>query len=203
MTHSQRARSAFNHANDSVQLLLAAFAIIGFGQPAISQQSSGTLSNVEMVPRGHREVTDVTYSDWKKLCFRPGGAKLVCRTSITGTFATGQMALRLDIIEHESHDAARLQVFAPVGMYLPNPVRVMVDQGGAYRAPYTWCLTNTCIAGTVADPKLLKEMTAGQMLRLEFLDSNLLSLTASLPLDRFMAVHEGPPAQIFEQDIDE
>ena len=41
------------------------------------------------------------------------------------------------------------------------------------------------------------------MLRLEFLDSNLLSLTTSLPLGRFAAVHKGAPAQTFEQDIDE
>jgi invasion protein IalB len=88
-------------------------------------------------------------------------------------------------------------------MYLPNAVKITVDQGGSYRAPYTWCLANACIAGTVADPDLLKEMTKGHTLRLEFLDSNLLTLTASVPLDRFTAVNADPPTQIFEQDIDE
>jgi invasion protein IalB len=52
-----------------------------------------------------------------------------------------------------------------------------VDQGTPYLVPYTWCLTNTCIAGTAADPKMIQEMGSGQTLRLEFVDANLLALT--------------------------
>jgi hypothetical protein len=55
----------------------------------------------------------------------------------------------------------------------------------------------------VADPNLVQEMSSGQMMRLEFVDSNLLSLTTSLPLGQFASIHKGPPAQTFEQDIDE
>jgi len=160
-------------------------------------------TGAEMAPRGQREVKDVTYGDWKKLCFKPAGAKMLCRTSITGTFPTGQMAVRLDIIEREGDDARRLQVFCPVGMYLPNQVKLAVDGGNPYRVPYTWCLTNACIAGIVVDPVLLEKIATGQMLRLEFTDSNLLSLTTSLPLGQFAIVHKSAPAQTFEQDIDE
>ena len=66
-----------------------------------------------------------------------------------------------------------------------------------------WCLTNACIAGTVADPNMVKEMASGQTLRLEFVDSSLLTLTTSLPLGLFASAHKGAPAQTFEQDIDE
>jgi invasion protein IalB len=69
--------------------------------------------------------------------------------------------------------------------------------------PYTWCLTNACIAGAVADPEMVKEMDSGQTLRLEFVDSSLLTLATSLPLGQFASVHKGAPAQTFEQDIDE
>jgi hypothetical protein len=50
---------------------------------------------------------------------------------------------------------------------------------------------------------MVKEMDSGQTLRLEFVDSNLLSLATSLPLGQFAAVHKAAPAQVFEQDIDE
>jgi invasion protein IalB len=186
--------------------LLAAVAGVASNQRAASQQNSTAApkpAGTEVAPRGQREVKDVTYGDWRKLCFKPGGAKMLCRTSITGTFATGQTAVRLDIIEREGDGATRLQVFSPVGMYLQNPVKLAVDQGKPYPVPYTWCLTNACIAGTVADPKMLQEMNSGQTLRLEFVDSNLLSLTTSLPLGRFASVHKGAPAQTFGQDIDE
>jgi len=67
---------------------------------------------------------------------------------------------------------------------------------------YTWCLANACIAGTVADPKMVKEMASGQTLRLEFGDSSLLTLTTSLSLAQFASAHKGGPAQTFEQDIE-
>ena len=69
--------------------------------------------------------------------------------------------------------------------------------------PYTWCLTNACIAGTAADPMMVKEMASGQTLRLEFVDSSRLTLTPSLSLGLFASAHKGAPAQTFEQDIDE
>ena len=152
---------------------------------------------------GNERSKDIAYGDWKKLCFKPGGAKMICRTSITGTFPTGQVAVRVDIVEREGDGNARLQVFSPVGMYLPKPVKLTIDQGEPHSVPYTWCLTNACIAGAVADPKMLKEMADGQTLRLEFVDSSLLTLMTSLPLGQFVSVHKGAPAQTFEQDIDE
>jgi invasion protein IalB len=185
-------------------LWLAAIASIAFSPAATSQNSpAAATTGSETNPRGQLEVKDVTYGEWKKLCFKPDVEKMLCRTSITGRFATGQMAIRLDIIEREGDAARRLQVFSPVGMYLQNPVKLTIDQNKPYRVPYTWCLTNACIAGAVADPVLIKEMNTGRTLRLEFVGSNLLSLTTSLKLDQFAIVYKGAPAQIFEQDIDE
>ena len=184
-------------------LLLVAIASFAFNQSVASQQNAVAPAGTDIAPRGEREVKDITYGDWKKLCFKPGGAKKLCRTSITGTFATGQLAVRVDIIEREGDGARRIQVFSPVGMYLQNPIKLTIDHGRPYRVPYTWCLTNACIAATVANPLLINEMYAGRMLRLEFVNSNLLSLTTSLPLREFAIVHKNAPAQTFEQDIDE
>jgi invasion protein IalB len=209
MTGSHRTETRSEHSYAKLAfaaILLAAVAGIASNQRAASQQNSTVApkpGGTEVAPRGQREVKDIVYGDWQKLCFKPGGAKMLCRTSITGTFSTGQTAVRLDIIEREGDGTARLQLFAPVGMYLPAGTRLTVDQGIPYQAPYTWCLTNACIAGHVADPKLLQEMNSGQTLRLEFVDSNLLSLTTSLPLGQFASVHKGAPAQTFEQNIDE
>jgi len=205
MTRAHRTEPRFNHATLSFRtLLLAAVASVALSQSAVSQQNSTTApAEKDIAPRGQRDVKDLTYGDWKKLCFKPGGAKMICRTSITGTFPTGQIAVRIDIVERDGDATARLQVFCPVGMYLPKPATLTIDQGKPYSVPYTWCLTNACIAGTAADPKLVQEMSSGQMMRLEFVDSNLLSLTTSLPLGQFASIHKGPPAQTFEQDIDE
>lgn len=197
--------------SNSAILTFAAFFLpavtsLASSQPAASQQSltpAPKPAGAEIAPRGQRDVKEVAYGDWRKLCFKPGGARTVCRTSITGRFATGQVAVRVDLVERAGDATARLQVFSPVGMYLQKPLKLTIDQHQPHSVPYTWCLTNACIAGAAADPKMVKEMTSGKTLRLEFVDSSLLTLTTSLPLGQFASVHEGAPVQTFEQDIDE
>ena len=153
--------------------------------------------------RGQRAAREIKYSDWRKFCFKVPGTNMVCRTSISGTFETGQSAVRIDLIEREGDKAARLQLFLPVGLYLQAGVKITIDQGAAYRIPYVWCLTNTCIAADLAEPRMIKEMETGQKLLLEVVDSSVLTVSTSLPLNQFATVRQGIPAQTFEQAIDE
>jgi invasion protein IalB len=184
-------------------LLVALLATGAAAEIASAEGKPQPAKAAEVSPRGQREANDITYGDWKKRCFKAGGAPLLCRTSITGSFATGQLAVRLDLIEREGDKRARLQLFVPVGMYLQHPAKLRVDRGGTYRLPYSWCLTNTCIAADVAAPGLIKEMESGEMLVLEVVDSNLVAMTTSLPLAQFASVHRGAPSQTLEQDIEE
>jgi invasion protein IalB len=175
-------------------------------RPANGQQTvpgSAQAGGAEIALRGQREARDINFGDWQKFCFKPGGAKMVCRTTLSGTFNTGQTAVRVYLTEREANDGARLQLFLPVGLYLPAGATLTVDQGTTYRLPFTWCLTNTCIAGDLANPNLLRDMDAGQTLVLQVVDTNLLSLRTILPLDQFATVRKGAPARVFEQDIDE
>jgi invasion protein IalB len=187
-------------------LLLAAVSGRASSQqvPAPENPPAAKPGGTEVAPRGQRQaIRDITYGDWRRFCFKAGGAKTLCRTTITGKFDTGQIAVRVDLIEREGDGSARLQLFLPVGMYLQAGVKLAVDQGTPYRIPYTWCLTNACIAADVADPNIIKEMESGRTLGLEAVDSNILSVTTSLPLGQFASVHRSAPAQTFEQDIDE
>jgi invasion protein IalB len=189
----------------------AALSLMGVASRAAAQQTpqtgdkpSSTNSAVaEVEQRGQRKTREIKYGDWRKLCFKPAGTKMVCRTTISGTWETGQTAVRVDLIEREGDGTARLQIFLPIGLYLQAGVKLTIDQGNPYRVPYVWCLTNTCIAADLADPKAIREMETGQTLLLEVLDSNILAITTSLPLDQFAAVRQGAPTQIFDQAIQE
>src|ERR1700731_292912 len=143
--HRTETRSGSTYAKLFFEVLvLAAVASAASNQRAGPQENSTDVpkaGGTEMAPRGQREVKDITYGDWRKLCFKPGGSKTLCRTSITGTFTTGQVAVRVDIVEREGDATARLQVFSPVGMYLPKPAKLTIDQGEPHSVPYTWCLT--------------------------------------------------------------
>lgn len=183
---------------------VGAAALVSSSVPgAIARDASHAESPAAVAKRGEREAKDITYGDWQKLCFKAGGAPTICRTSITGKFPTGQTAVRVDLIEREDSRTARLQIFVPVGMYLKHAVKLRIDGGSPHQVPYSWCLTNACIAGDVADPKFVKSMETGKSMTLEVIDSNLLALTTSLPLAQFASAHNGAPAKTMEQDIDE
>ncbi len=181
---------------------LVAAASMLVGSVAAQQTSPG--ARPEMAPRGERKAREIKYGDWQKVCFKTPGSHLVCRTSISGTWSdTGQSAVRADLIEREGESKARLQLFLPVGLYLQTPVKLTVDQGRPYSVPYAWCMTNICIAGSVADPQLIGDMEKGDKLVLEVVDSSVQSVRTTLPLGRFASVRKDAPAQTFQQDIDE
>jgi invasion protein IalB len=161
------------------------------------------LPKAEVAPRGERKTRDIKYGDWNKFCSRTPGTGLVCRTTISGTWDTGQPAVRADLIERQGDGEARLQLFLPVGLYLQAGVKLSVDRGASYQIPYVWCLTNACIAARAADPKLVQEMEQGKTLQVELVDSNVLTISTVLPLDHFATVHKGAPLQTFEHEIDE
>jgi invasion protein IalB len=171
--------------------------------PASGSQTSEKPPGQEFAPRGQRMAREIKYSDWRKFCFKTPGTNTVCRTTISGTFETGQSAVRIDLIEREGGAAARLQLFLPVGLYLQAGVKITVDQGTPYLFPYVWCLTNTCIAADRVDAKLIGEMQSGQKLLLEVVDSSVLTVSTSVPLNQFATVRQALPTRVFEQAIDE
>jgi invasion protein IalB len=179
---------------------------IALALPAVDTaqaQQAAKPATDEFAARGQRDARSIKYGDWQKFCFKPGGAKMVCRTTISGAFETGQTAVRIYVVEREDGGAARLQLLLPVGLAVRPGVKLTVDKGTAHKIPFSWCLTNTCIAGDAASPALLREMESGKSLVLEVMDTNMLAVSTSLPLAQFAAVRKGAPTKTFEQSIDE
>src|SRR5215831_6670261 len=108
----------------------AALSLLLLPNFADGQQATPPASNqpqAEVAPRGQRStVRQIKYGDWQKYCFKTPGTNQVCRTTISGTFDTGQSAVRADLIEREGGGKARLQLFLPIGMYLQAGVKLIV-----------------------------------------------------------------------------
>ena len=68
--------------------------------------------------------------------------------------------------------------------------------------PYVICLTNGCVAGSAANAALIHDLESGQMLTLESVNSNVVGVTNSIPLNEFAKVRQGAPAKIFEQKLE-
>jgi invasion protein IalB len=166
-----------------------------------AERTASKLSEAEVGPRGQHMPRDIKYSAWRKVCFKTPDAKTLCRTTSEGNWDTGQVAVRVDLIERAG-GIGRLQIFLPVGLYLQPGVKVTIDQGASIQVPYSWCLTNICVAATPASPDLIHELESGRKLTLEVVDSNILTVTTSLPLDQFATVRNAAPTQVFEYLMD-
>jgi len=160
------------------------------------------LPEPEVAPRGRHAPRDITYSQWRKLCFKDARKEVLCRTSITGTWNTGQIAIRVDVIARQGK--ARLQILLPVGLYLQPGVKLRVDTDARVVAvPYSWCFSNLCVAAAPASRELIRALERSRTLSVEVVDTNLVSLTATILSDQFAAAYAGAPAEAVEQVIDE
>jgi invasion protein IalB len=159
----------------------------------------------EIAARGQQQARDLTFSDWTKLCFRGvqgADTKMVCRTSINGKWDTGQIVLKVDLIEREDTAVTRLQIFVPPGSFLQPGMKLTVDKNSSMNIPYTICVANGCVAASVADTSFVRALESGRMLSLEGINANVVTAITLLPLDGFAKAHQGPPAQIFEQKLE-
>src|ERR1700754_1142959 len=162
-------------------------------------------SEAEIATRGRQPDRPLTYAPWRKVCFKAiqeAGSKMVCRTTINGRWDTGQIALRVDLIEREGDPVARLQIFVTTGSFLQPGIKLTVDQGSPMQIPYVICLTNICVAASVANADVIHDLETGQTLTLETVNSNVVGMTNSLSLKDFAKARQGTPAQIFEQRLE-
>jgi invasion protein IalB len=167
--------------------------------------ATGNFSEAEIATRGQKPDHPLTYTRWRKVCFKATQealSKMVCRTTINGRWDTGQIVLRVDLIEREGDPVARLQMFVTPGSFLQPGIRLTVDQGSPIQIPYVICLANGCVAGSVASASFIHDLETGQMLALETVNSNVLSVINSISLKDFADVHQGAPAQVFEQRLE-
>lgn len=112
--------------------------------------ATDNFSEAEMATRGRKPDRPLTYAPWRKVCFRTtqvDGSKMVCRTTINGRWDSGQMALRMDLIEREGDPVGRFQIFVPPGSFLQSGIKLTIDQG-----PLMQFLTS-CVWQTVASPE--------------------------------------------------
>ena len=190
----------------SLAAVLAAFVVlsteIAAGAPLTPPNEALAPSEPEFAPRGRHEARNIQYSTWRKQCFKSPGKNAVCRTSITGTWDTGQMAIRMDLVERDRKP--RLQMLLPVGLYLPAGAKLRLDaRKREVILPFNWCFTNTCIAAAPVGKEIIAAIEGARTLSVEVQDTNLLALTAIVPVDQFSKAYNGPPAETIEQVVDE
>jgi invasion protein IalB len=180
-------------------MLLATSAM---AQQLKSPVNPAKIEDFEVRPPRVQLPKNIQYSAWRKLCFKGSDGATLCRTTSSGTEDSGETAVRVDLIERVGSQVARLQFFVPQGFDLTKDVMARVDQAAPTRFPYTFCLTNICIAADHVGAELIGELESGQILKIEQADFYSSTVALNIPLNQFAAAHKGPPAETFNFDID-
>ena len=170
-----------------------------------AQQQASSSSSVEELqakPPRLRLPQKIQYSEWRKLCFESSDGTTICRTTSTGTDDLDQVVARVDLVQR-ADGPARLQLFVPQGADLQRGVTVTMDQGPPTQIPFTFCLTNICIAAAPVDARLVAELESGKTVKLDLTDLNSSSVALTLSLDQFAAVRKGAAAQTFDFGMDQ
>jgi invasion protein IalB len=192
-------------ASPLVHLGMSCMISILLATTAMAQERRHSAQNEDLQFRPPRVQLpqNIQYSAWRKLCFKGSDGATLCRTTSTGTEDTGEVVVRVDLIERPDGGVARLQLFVPQGLNLAMGVKATVDQAAPAKIPYNFCLTNICIAADRASPELIGEMESGQILRIEQADFNSSTVAMNVPLNQFAAAHQGPPAETYDYNLDE
>jgi invasion protein IalB len=183
-------------------LVLATAPQLASAAPLTAPKEDPPLPEPEVAPRGRHAPRDIKYSPWRKLCFKAPGKDVLCRTTITGIWDTGQMAIRLDVIEREG--SPRIQILLPVGLYLQAGVKLRLGtKSRDLHLPYSWCFSNFCVAAAPLDKAAIAALGEARTILVEVVDTNLVALEATIPADQFSSAYKGSAAEFFEQIIDE
>ena len=171
-------------------------------QQAVGAKPAPRSAETAIEARGERQLKQLKFSGWRKLCFQPSEKRTICRTTIAGVTETGQEMLRVDLIEGSGGKGGRLQIFVPPMLFLEAGVRVSIDQGEAVTFPFAWCFSNTCVAAHAVDAGFIRRMKSGQKMTLMVVDARVSTATTSISLERFDAVNQGAPSLVFGESLE-
>lgn len=172
-------------------------------QPASANQPEAPKSAEAMIEaRGKRQLRQLNYTGWRKLCFTASEAATICRTTIAAVAETGQQMLRVDLIEGAAAKGGRLQIFVPPMLFLEAGVRVSIGGEDTVTIPFAWCFSNTCVAARAVDAAFIRRMRSGRTMTLKAVDARISTILTSLPLDRFASINLGSPSITFGRSLE-
>ena len=181
-------------------LVVAGIAVAAISTETCAQDQD-TIQSV-LVPRGARPINEISFSPWRKTCFKVTDGGSICRTSSVGTMSTGQEVIRADLIESGDKGAARLQLILPPVFFVPVGVKVRFGDDST-DIPYLWCVSNACIAAGRLEARLVEQMTALEQFIIECIDTSLLGISATIPLANFREAHQGAPTRSYNEALEE
>jgi invasion protein IalB len=104
--------------------------------------------------------------DWTKICNgepKPDGQ--VCYTTRDFVSTEGQPLIAVGLYDIKGQkDYKLVRILLPLGLLMPQGIRIAVDQDDPIPGKFSICLPNGCFAEVLADPKAIRSLKSGKVL---------------------------------------
>ncbi len=130
---------------------------------------------------------------WAKICSKVGETD-VCNVKYDVITNTGQLVTGVNLLQSKGQTNRRIfQVAVPSGRYIPEGIKVQIDNGNVNTLPYSLCLPDRCLAEIQLSEGLVKALKAGGELTLTSTNYRAVKNPVKITLKGFTAAFDGPP----------
>ena len=139
---------------------------------------------------------------WQKICAKQGEND-ICNVQFNVLTAQGQLITGVNLLTSKGKVNRRIfQVAVPTGRYIPEGVKVQIDDGKVNTMPYSICLPDRCIAEVSLTDGLVKALKGGGKVQLTSTNFRTQKNPVNVTLSGFTAAFDGPAlkrAEVEEQ----
>lgn len=165
-------KSAFSSKN-TFSLGLAVAAAFAFAAPAAAQQRPAP--------------------QWQKVCSKVGKND-ICNVQYNVLSNQGQLITAVNLLTSKGEINRRIfQVAVPTGRFIPDGIKMKIDNGKESTLPYSICLPDRCIAEAGLNDALVTALKGGGEIQLTSTNFRSQKNPVNITLSGFTAAHDGPP----------
>ena len=138
--------------------------------------------------------------EWIKVCTKVGESD-ICNVQYNLLTAQGQLITGVNLLTSTGKVKRRIfQIAVPTGRYIPEGIKMKIDDGPLNTLPYSLCLPNRCIAETQLSDGLVKALKGGGKIELTSTNFRTQKNPVNVTLKGFTAAFDGPPVKQAEMD---
>ena len=130
---------------------------------------------------------------WTKVCSKAGETD-ICNVQYNVLTPQGRLITGVNLLTSTGKVKRRIfQVAVPTGRYIPEGVKIKIDEGKVNTLPYSICLPDRCIAEVGLSNNLVNALKAGGKISLTSTNFRTQKNPVNVTLTGFTAAFDGPP----------
>ncbi|MFD0917962.1 invasion associated locus B family protein [Pseudahrensia aquimaris] len=162
--------------------------------------SAATLAAATFAAGGAAHAQQASQPQWVKVCSKAGETD-ICNVQYNVLTPQGRLITGVNLLTSTGKVKRRIfQVAVPTGRYIPEGVKIKIDEGKENTLPYSICLPDRCIAEVGLSNNLVNALKAGGKITLTSTNFRTQKNPVNVTLSGFTAAFDGAPIKQGELD---